>query len=54
MLSICIVEIDMFALSVALKLGWHPSTLAHLDDSSSTLPEWIPLLPMDGNKGTSM
>jgi hypothetical protein len=43
------------ALSLADKLGLHPSILACLrKNSSSNLPKWVPLGPMDGNEDTSL
>jgi hypothetical protein len=46
-------EMEIKYLSLAWKLGLHPSTLAHLATiSSSSLPKYVPLGPMQGIGGT--
>jgi hypothetical protein len=39
------IEIELLPISVAWKLGWHPSTLACLSSSSSNLPKEVPIVP---------
>jgi hypothetical protein len=46
MLSVCIVERWKASfVTLALKLGLHPSNLAHLSNSSSNLLKLVPLGP---------
>jgi hypothetical protein len=44
----------MLALSLAWKLGLDPSTLAGLNSSSSNLPKWVPIGPMDSHEDASL
>jgi hypothetical protein len=42
----------MIPCSLAWKLGFHPMTLAHLDDIFTSFPKEVPLGPMYDNEGT--
>jgi hypothetical protein len=36
-------EIERLLISLAWKLGLHPSTLAHLSNITISLPKWVPM-----------
>jgi hypothetical protein len=44
----------MLPLSLVWKLGLHPSTLVCMNCSSSNLPKWVPMGPMDSHEGASL
>jgi hypothetical protein len=45
-------DIELLLLSLAWKLGLHPSTLAHLTSSSSNLPKGVPIVPNNSHVDT--
>jgi hypothetical protein len=45
-------QMEFSLLSLAWKLGLHPSSLARLTTITSSLQKWVPLGPLHGMGGT--
>jgi hypothetical protein len=45
-------QMELSLLSLAWKLGLHPSTLARLPTITTSLPKWMPFRPLHGIGGT--